>query len=184
MEGAAGMSRKEPSREATLKEVLAEVSVADIGNMFKGWLKTIGCLALFLAVVFLLDVGLKGAGVSDWGFDIPGWVWGGLIAWAVIHQATSETSFHRLDWSWYFPKQGWLGSLLLAAYAVGFIYLLIWVWNMERGIGSGLAFFAVWLGYTAPFTAFTAVTSLGHKKLMEKRLLEMETFGVSARASS
>ena len=166
------MARKEPSKEATLKEVLAEVSLADVGGMLKGWLKTVGCLGIFFGFAFLVGPATEAAGLKlpDWG--IPSWLWLLIVPWGVVYAATAETSYHEI--SWYFPKQGWFGSLLLAAYAVGFIYLVIQVYNMEKGDGAFLAFLAVWFGYTGPFTAFTAVTTFGHAKLMEKRRREMD----------
>ena len=172
------MARTEPSKEAALKDVLAEVSLTDVGAMLKGWLRTMGCLGIFFAVGFLIDFASDAAGVKlpDWG--IPSWVWWWvwwlLIAWMVAYEATSHRSYHSFDTSWYFPKLGWFGSLLLAAYAVGLVYLVIWVFDMGKGTEGALAYVAVWLGYVSPFTAFIAVTSHGHAKLMEKRLREVD----------
>ena len=57
---------------------------------------------------------------------------------------------------------------MLAGYAVGFGYLLSALW-IPQGVERVVAFFAVWLGYTAPFLAFTSVISSGHEKLVAKR---------------
>ncbi len=135
---------KEPSKEATLKEVLAEVSLADVGGMLKTWLSTLGCLGIGMAFVLLFTAATQGVGLpDDWG--IPGWLVWLVLAWLFVHEATSVRSYHKLDMSWYFPKLGWFGSLLLAAYVVGFIELLFWVNSLDKGVGAGLAFFAVWV---------------------------------------
>jgi hypothetical protein len=168
-----GAVKKEPNKEATLKEVLAEVSLADLGPMLRGWLKTLGCLGIFLAVAFVFEVASDAAGLKLPNWGIPNWVWWLIVAWMIVYETTSGKSYHQVEMNWYFPKQGWFGSLLLAAYALGFIYLLIWVNSMERGIESALAFVAVWVGYTAPFTAFASIMSLGHTNLVEKRRTEM-----------
>lgn len=163
----------EPSKEATLREVLAEVSVADLGPMLKRWLANLGCLGVFAVGSSLIGVASDATGIKFPNWGIPSWVLWVLIAWLFCYEFTSNKSFHKFEASWYFPKLGWFGSLLLAAYGVGFIYLLILVWHLDEGLDRWLATFAVWFGYLTPFSALVSVTNLGHSKLMEKRRAEI-----------
>lgn len=161
------MGGTDPEKEATLGEVLAEVSVADLGSMLKGGLTTMGCWAVFYLVIFLFTTVTDSADIGFESFGVPDWIVWLLFAWMMTHAATSHRSFHQL--SWYFPKLNWLGSLLLAGYLLGFVYLAMAVSHMEVGAARLLAAFAVFVGYLAPFAAFLAVTHAGYDKLMEKR---------------
>jgi len=163
------MASREPDKEATLGEVLAEVSLVDVGRMLKRGLATLGCWALFYVFIIVITSVTDSAGVGWDKLRVPGWLVWVLIGWAYVYGATSERSFHQLKMSWYFPKLNWLTSLLLTGYAVGFGYLLSALWQMPVGVERGAAFFAVWFGYTAPFVAFCSVTNAGYEKLMEKR---------------
>jgi hypothetical protein len=161
------MGRKDPETEATLGEVLAEVSLADLSPMLKRGLAAMGCWAVFYLVIFLFTTVTDSAGVGFDSFGVPDWIVWLLFAWMMTHAATSHRSFHEL--SWYFPKLNWLGSLLLAGYLLGFFYLAMAVSHMEVGAARLLAAFAVFVGYMTPFAAFLAVTHAGYDKLMEKR---------------
>lgn len=163
------VTNKEPEKEARLGEVLAEVSLADIGRMLKGGGASVGCLAVYLMVVLVLisAADATGYGSDQWG--IPNWVLWLLIVWLCVYAATSEKSYHESKMSWYFPKLNWLTSLILAAYFVGFGYLLSWVNGMDAGFGRAITFFFVYLCYTSPFLLFMSAIRLGHEKLMEKR---------------
>lgn len=164
------MGRKEPSKEARLGEVLAEVSLVDVWRIVKGGLATMGCLGVFFAIIFAITSVSESAGYGMDDLGVPNWLVWLLLSWAFVYSATSETSWHELSMSWYFPKLGWMGSLILAAYLVGFAYLFIWVSNMEVGVERLLSFLIVWLGYTSPFLLFLSAISVGHTKLMEKRM--------------
>lgn len=163
------MARKEPEKEATLGEVLSEVSLADVGRMSKSGLATMGCWAVFMVIVLVIVSVTDSAGI---GFDkvgVPDWVVWLIIGWFYVYTATSQRSFHELKMSGYFPKLGWFSSLLLTGYAVGFGYLINAVFQMPVGVERGAAFFAVSCGYTAPLIAFISVINAGYVKLMDKR---------------
>ena len=98
------MARDELSKEAALKEVLAEVSLADVGAMLAGWLKAVGCLGVFFGMCFLVEVATDTAGLKLFDWDVPTWFWLLAAPWAIVHAATAETSYHVI--SWYFPKLG------------------------------------------------------------------------------
>lgn len=164
------MARMRAEKEATLREVLGEVSLLDVGRLLKNTFVTLGCLGIFYAIIFGVGAvasNATGFKMSDLG--IPGWVIWVLVAWAYVFGATSDRSFHEWNASWYFPKLGWFSSLLLAAYIVGFIYLNIPIFNMELGAERALAAVTFWLGYAGPFLLFFSAINIGHSKLMEKR---------------
>lgn len=163
------MASKRPDREATLSEVLNEVSLVDLGRMLKRGLAALGCWALFSVIILVVTSVTGTAGVGWDKLGIPSWTIWLLFGWMYVYGATSERSFHELKLSWYFPKLGWFTSLLLTGYFVGFAYLLSALWQMPQGIERGAAFFAVWFGYTAPFVSFCSVVNAGYEKLMAKR---------------
>jgi hypothetical protein len=162
------MGHKKPEKEANLKEVLAEVSLVDVGRSIKSGLALMGCYLLFLLVVAAVAAFGHNSGY-DVSLGVPSWViWLGL-AWMYVYSATSSTSYHAFNGGWYFPKLGWFSSLVFASYLVGFVYLNRWVWDMELGVERGAAAALVWVIYPAPFLLFLAVIRIGHDKLMEKR---------------
>lgn len=163
------MARTEPSKEATLREVLAEISIVDLLRMLKKDLARIGCWGLFMVVIALVSAVVTGtkADVESWG--IPGWVVWIFLGWGYAYAMTESHSYHTLEISWYFPKLGWFWSLVFAAYAVGFVELVFWVGSMEVGWDRTVAAIAVWLGYTFAMIFFLSAINAGHAKLMEKR---------------
>lgn len=167
------MARTEPSKEATVQEVLAEVSLADVALMLKNWLKLVGCFGIFMLVVFVIDAATDAKGWKIPDLGIPTWLWWSPFAWMIVHGATSERSYH--EWGWYFPRLSWFWSLLLTAYLIGVVYLVIWVFSLPKGGGAFLAYLAFWFGYCSPFLGFLAVIEHGYAKLMEKRQREMVT---------
>lgn len=168
------MARTRPEKEATLREVLGEVSLLDVGRLLKQTLISLGCLGIFYAVIFLTGSvvsNVTGFSFSDLG--IPGWVIWLLLTWFYVGIITSERSFHEINVSWYFPRLGWISSFLFAAYIIGFVQLLIAVSAMETGSERLIAFLLVWLGYLTPFVLFLSAINIGHGKLMEKRQLAL-----------
>jgi hypothetical protein len=164
------MARVLPDKEASLGEVLAEVSLVDVGRMVKQGATTLGCLGVFYGLIFLFgSIAGRATGFSWSKTGIPSWTIWLIIAWAVIYNATSERSFHELNLTWYFPKLGWLSSLILAAFFIGFVMLCIMMFNMEMGTDRLLVGIAVWLGYLGPFCFFLSAINLGHSRLLEKR---------------
>lgn len=163
------MAIKELEEDARLGEVLAEVSVADIGRMLKTGGASFGCLAVYLLVIVAIISVADATGYGSEAWGIPDWVFWLLIVWLFVYAVTSQTSYHVWKMSWYFPKLNWLSSLLLAAYFVGFGYLLRWANAIDVGLERTVAFFLVYFGYMSPFLLFVSAISLGHSKLMEKR---------------
>lgn len=161
---------REPSKEATLKEVLAEVSLIDVGRILKGGLATMGCLLVFFAVIGAISTATESAGYGLDDLGVPYWPIWLIFAWAMVHSGTSSTSYHQWIMSWYFPKLGWFSSLLLAAYLLGFVYLVIEVLDLDLGLERTVAAILVWMVYPSPFILFLAVIEAGYAKLMERRL--------------
>lgn len=157
-------------KEATLKEVLAEVSLLDLGRMIKEVLLSIGCLAVFWGIIFFASAAITGTtGLRFSHLGIPDWVFWLAFAWMMVASATTERSFYEVKISWFFPRLNWFTSFLLAGYIVGFFQLMTWVNSLEKGLESGLAFAAVWFGYLTPFLLFLSAINVGYSKLMEKR---------------
>jgi hypothetical protein len=161
------LAKQEPQKEATLGEVLAEVNLADIGRMLKSGSMATGCLAVWLLLIFAFSAAGHAAGLD--GTGVPDWLAWLLIAWFFAYVATSKKSYHRFNASWYFPKLGWFGSLVLAAYLVLFGYLLKWVGDIQERPDRTIGFALVYLVYLSPFLIFLSAITVGHAKLMDKR---------------
>src|SRR5437764_15094581 len=103
------------SKEAGLSEVLAEVSILDLGFILKQAFLGLGCLALIIFVGIGIETGAKFAVP---GIHVPSWVkwlfWL-VVAWGWLAEVTEKTYHHR-EFSWYFPRLRWWSSLLFAAY--------------------------------------------------------------------
>lgn len=95
------------SKEATLSEVLAEVSILDVGAILKRSLAGLGCLAIFFLVVAGLDAGttyaLPDFHPPSWGI----WLFWLAIGWGWLASVTEGKSYHHWEYGWYFPKLRW-----------------------------------------------------------------------------
>jgi hypothetical protein len=162
-------------KEATLREVLAEVSILDVGRMLKQAFLGAGCFAIFSGIIFFADAAVSET--TGWRFSnlgIPDWVIWIVFAWMGVAATTTEKSFHEAKMSWYFPKLNWFTSLLFAAYLVGFFQLMTWVYSLPRGLESAFAFGAIWFAYFCPFLMFLAAINIGYDKVIAKRQQEKE----------
>lgn len=157
------------SKEATLREVLAEVTLLDVGDIFKLVASALGCLGL--ALIFSLLIGLAVEffnPTGNSGLAIPEWVVWLLVLWMFIGGYTSEKSYHEHSFAWYFPKLGWLRSIPLTLYIFVAVHLFQ---EIERDAGwdvKGLQLVLALL-WIAPFIFAILALEIGHKKLMEKR---------------
>lgn len=159
------MPGKEPKEEATIREVLAELGFIDLGGVLKNGLLAMACFTVLLAAIVLIS----SAGYRFRDLGVPDWAIWLLLAWLVVHSATSRLSFHKWSWNRYFPCFNWLGSFVLAAYLLGVVYLLILATNLDGRIGRFLAFVLLWFVYTAPFAFFMSAIGAGYARVMEKR---------------
>lgn len=149
------------SKEATVHEVLAEVTMLDLGQTVKHLLSGIGCF-----LVFVLALTLSGPVTGNW-FGIrkilpawSSWIILVLMTWGWIAAVTEHKSYHELRW--YFPRlKGW-ASLLLSIYVVGLGALYTTTWNSTA---KGL----IYAVYIFPFVTFLSVIEIGHAKLIAKR---------------
>jgi hypothetical protein len=173
------LAGRQTSKEATLGEVLSEVSLADLGRKLKSGAIWTACWLVFCGFILVVTSAGKDAGYDIEQTGIPDRVFWLIMAWAFTYVATSERSYHEVKESWYFPRLGWFSSLLLAAYLLGFVYLLIEIAKMEIGLERGVAFGAVWIGYSSPFIFFLSVIAVGHSNLMDKRNAPGPTSGTS-----
>lgn len=163
------MAGVQAAKEAMLREVLAEVSVVDVGRKLKSLGAYLGCYLVLIIVVLLVTTISSSAGFDFDALGMPTWLIWLLVGWMYVHGLTSQRSYHELNGSWYFPKLNWLGSLILTAYLLGFVYLAVWVTDMEVGFERAVAFVLVTVGYVFPFVLFLSVISVGYAKLIEKR---------------
>jgi hypothetical protein len=157
------------TKEAALSEVLAEVSMLDLGKVVKRTLSSLGCLALFLLISAVLGSGVEG-GVhyAMPELHVPSWLIWLAIAWFWIGMLTADKSYHDWEMSWYFPKLRWRASLLLAAYLVGGFEIYVAVLGMNQSAARVLAAAASYF-YLLPLWVSISVINVGHAKLMEKR---------------
>lgn len=164
------MARTRPEKEATLREVLAEVSLLDVARPLKYTFAYLGCLGVFGIIAVLIGSATSvGTGSGLTGLGIPAWAFWLAIVWFWLWSLTKERSYHEMQAGWYFPKLGWFSSLALAAYFVGLVLLIIRLANMEQGFERVVTASVIYLGYLGPFIVFLWAINIGHKKLMERR---------------
>lgn len=168
----AGAIMSDINREATLREVLAEVSLLDLGALIKKVLMQLGCFGLFGAAGLLLEgsFGMANLGMPNLG--VPDWAYWLFFIWIAIAVYTSGKSYHQF--AWYFPRAGWLGAIPLAA------YLLLGI-ELSRAISPKAdasvraALFGLWLLWLTVFVLGLGILEIGHNRLMEKRAARRET---------
>ena len=154
------------SKEATLREVLAEVSVLDLGGQIKTVLASIGCLGVFLVI----SSGI-GAGVSAIAPDltVPDVVWRAMLVFIFVMAFTENKSYHEFRFEWYFPKLGFGGWVTLTAYIVGVWEAFELAAGIQETMPQYIAIGFVWLILLLPFFLFLGILEVGHKRLVEKR---------------
>lgn len=157
-------------KEATLREVLSEVTLLDIGQLLKNTFVTLGCLGAFFVVIILVgSVAGTATGFHFSDLAIPAWAIWLVITWFYLWASTHDFSYHEFKASWYFPKLGWLGSLVVAAYLVGFVRISVAIFDMPLGVERGAAAIFAYLVYAGPFFLFFSAINIGHRKLLDKR---------------
>jgi hypothetical protein len=155
------------SMEASLAEVLAEVTMLDAGRVLKQTFTVYGCLGIFV----LMSIGIeRGASYAMPTLRVPSWLLWLAITWGWVAIATESKSYHRWEFKLYFPTLRWWASFLLAAYIVGAFNLYQVVVAATGHNWAGLLVFYL---YALPLLLFIEVINIGHSKLMEKR--ESET---------
>jgi len=151
------------SKEEGFKEVIAEVSILDLGGVIKQVIASTGCLAVFAALGQISSAAGIDITLPGWGY----WVFWLLMVWGCLAAMTERKSYH--EFSWYFPRLRWWASLLFACYFLG----LVGLYYSPLRDGSWLSAF-VFVAYLFPFIIFMAVIELGHNKLMQKRQRAVE----------
>lgn len=82
-------------QDATVKEVLAEVTMLDLWGAVKSPFTQWGCLgAFFLVSLLLRSIGTLVTGSED-GFGIPSWVIWLFVLWIFIAAYTENHSYHE-----------------------------------------------------------------------------------------
>jgi hypothetical protein len=158
-----GATMKDMNREATLREVLSEVSLLDAGSLFNKYLAQFGCLGVFFAGGLLLE-GVWGT--SDFG--VPSWAYWLFFIWVALAIYTNDKSYHDHQFKWYFPRAGWLGSIPLAVYLLLGIELLRSM-DPKAELGVRAALLGLWLLWLLVLALGVGILEVGHNRLMEKR---------------
>jgi hypothetical protein len=164
--------------EATLREVLAEVSLLEVGALIKSSLVTMGCMGVLVAIVLLIDTG---TGSSDWisSWGIPGWAWWLFFIWLALGAYTYEKSYHEHRFAWYFPRTGYLGSIPIAIYLLLGIELFRAI-DPKADLDVRAAQVGLWMLWLLVFALGLGVLEVGYNRLMEKRAARHKTEGASA----
>lgn len=156
-------------KEATLREVLSEVTLLDVAQTMKVLFTVLGCLGIALIIGIAFSLGFEFfSPTENSGWSIPEWLVWLFLLWAFIASYTSDKSYHEHRFQWYFPKLGWLGSIPLTLYIFAAIQLFR---NVDREAEWGIKGIQILIAYLwlVPFFVSVLVLEVGHKKLMEKR---------------
>jgi len=156
------------NQDATVREVLAEVTMLDLWGAVKSLFTLWGCLGVFFLVSLLLgSIGSFLTGSED-GFGIPSWAISLFVLWVVIGGYTENHSYHEHRFAWYFPKVGWIGALPLAAYCLVGIEI-VRSGDPGASLASKALHFALIVSWWLPMVLAIFVLEIGHRRLMEKR---------------
>lgn len=162
-------------KEATFREVLANVSLLDTAAAIKLICVAFGVQAILLLIVLLFVEGIYfviGRETAEWNISTAVYLF--LIIWIIVATYTSDQSYHDHRFAWYFPKLGWIGSIPVALYMLVTVQLFRSIdmsadWE-TRAIPS--VFLLLWM---LPFLLFMTILAKGHANLMAKRDAAKET---------
>ncbi len=91
-------------REATLREVLGQVSLLDLGATIRSMFATLGCLGAFFLLIALLGKGLSfWTGMND-GLGIPDWAYWLFLIWMFLAIAPETRVIMRSSSLGIFPR--------------------------------------------------------------------------------
>ena len=155
------------SKEATLREVLSEVSLADLGDLLKSLSFSIGCIGLFVAVGFAFVTGASFAGFET-NWNIPDWVIWLLGLWIFFGAYTENQSYHEHIFRIYMPKLGWVFSIPIALWFFIGVQLFLEI-DYKSSFSSRIFTSGIWLVWFIPTTVSFSALEIGHRNLMEKR---------------
>lgn len=156
------------NREASLKEVLAEVNFLDLWAAAKAIFSQMGCLLIFFAILAFIGQVTGYSRDTGYGFGIPDWAFWLFTIWIFVGLYTSDTSYHEHRFAWYFPKLGFVWSTPLAFYfLVGIEIYRGGLPDMDAWEKAGhFLLAAIWW---FPFFLGVSLLEIGHNRLMGKR---------------
>lgn len=160
---------KEISKEATLKEVLAHVSVLDVWTAIKSAAFAVGCLGVLAGIGFVFAWGWKVASAPT--FTLPAIAWISFIVAGYMWFILGERSWREFSINFYYPKASFWNWLLSS----GWVIATIEVFRLSFRFGPPIGPVLFWFGYVfmvAPAFLFFSLINLGHQRLMEARLAE------------
>jgi hypothetical protein len=172
---------KRVNKEATLREVLAEVNLMDLGALLKSGFIMLGCYGLLVGVILI--AGALTAGGSDgkpW-FGLPDWAVYIFAVWILLGGYTADQSYHEHKFAIYFPRAGFLWSIPIAIYLV-FGFRALPSFDPASDWAERVFNWLLWMAYWTPIALCLGVLEIGHRKLIEKRERELAE-GQSSRSS-
>jgi hypothetical protein len=92
---------KDVDTEATLREVMDEVTLTDLGRYFKIIGINFGCLGFFFGIVSVVNVGADAVNI---GWDVPNFVWVFFGSLLVLLTYTTDRSFRQWNITSGFPS--------------------------------------------------------------------------------
>lgn len=155
-------------KEATLTEVMREVSLADLGSQLKTISLSLGCFAIIGVVFSLVGATAKTSGVLQ-NLHVPTVVWIAIVVGLYVSMATSERSYHEWSGWFWFPRLRFVGWFAVTAYLTAIIEGFRHVDIFPVGVERGAAVFAVIVVLVVPGLLFLILCQAGHERLIEKR---------------
>lgn len=153
--------------EATLREVMDEVTLTDLGRYFKTIGVNLGCLGFFVVITSVVNVGADAVNIR---WDVPDLVWVAVGTLLALLFLTEGSSFRQWNMYFWFPKLSW-GTAFVVPTVVAAIYQLFVVANdLPAGWPKNVAAALVYLFCLFPVLMFLDLSNLGHRRLMEKRI--------------
>jgi len=155
--------------EATFGEVMSEVSLADVGRMLKAAFSSLGCWIVYLVV--MSGIIWSGEAFTGLSFDvhIPTYAWEFFVAFIVISTTTHKTSHYKYQADWYFPKLGFIGWILTAAYVTGMVEVARLLRSVPNEVLQGAIFAFAFVLFALPGIIIFDAMQVGYSRLMEKR---------------
>ena len=158
---------KDVDTEATLREVMDEVTLIDLGRYFKIIGINFGCLGFFFGIVSVVNVGADAVNI---GWDVPNFVWVFFGSLLVLLTYTTDRSFRQWNMYFWFPKLSW-GTAFVVPTVVAAIYqLFVVASDLPAGLPRNGAVAVVYLFCLFPVLMFWDLSNLGHMRLMKKRI--------------
>jgi hypothetical protein len=162
------------NKEATFREVFAEVDVVDVGSVLKG---ALGSAIGWLIFLFISATASMGWSLFGPEFHVPDIVWITLVIFFAVMSLTSSTSHHEWTVEFFFPKMGPAGWLLVTGYITALLEAFRITYHMHEAVERFLATAMVYMIMMMPAVLFIGLLELGYHRLIQRR---EQSHGVTA----